>query len=484
MSADAPPSASTATRSTVDDLDIAYRVRGSDRAVLRDVSFRIGRGESFGLVGESGCGKSTVALALVDYLPRNGRVTRRLDRDRRPRPLRAERARRCAQLRASTVSMVYQDPRARSTRRSASAARWRRCSRSPGQRARRRSSGPRRRCGGCGSPTRQRDGALPASALGRHAAARRDRDGAGGRAGAADPGRADHRPRRHGRGGGARPGRGAARGVSTVAALHQPQPRRDRQDVRSRRRAVRRRAGRGGPGARGVHDPRHPYTVGLLRCIPRRGRRRTRAAGHHPGFPAAAGRDAPGLHLRRPLRARRGSLPRRAAADVRGRAGRGVALPFPRAGAPICPGPTPGEPDGRAGRARAASRCSAPATSARRSASPARRARAGRCRLEIRAGETLGLVGESGSGKTTLARRAARASSHRTRARRSRSTARRSRRTTAQAHRASRSRRCRSCSRTPTRRSTGGTACAGWSAARCPSSPACAARRATSGCSS
>jgi peptide/nickel transport system ATP-binding protein len=43
--------------------------------VLRGVSFAIERGRSYGLVGESGCGKSTVALGIVRYLPRNGRVT-------------------------------------------------------------------------------------------------------------------------------------------------------------------------------------------------------------------------------------------------------------------------------------------------------------------------------------------------------------------------------------------------------------------------
>ena len=53
------------------DLEIAYRVRGNDREVVRGVSFEIGKQESYGLVGESGCGKSTIALAAVSYLPRN-----------------------------------------------------------------------------------------------------------------------------------------------------------------------------------------------------------------------------------------------------------------------------------------------------------------------------------------------------------------------------------------------------------------------------
>ena len=57
------------------DLEIVYRVRGREREVVRGVSFTIGRQRSYGLVGESGCGKSTLALAAVRYLPRNGFVT-------------------------------------------------------------------------------------------------------------------------------------------------------------------------------------------------------------------------------------------------------------------------------------------------------------------------------------------------------------------------------------------------------------------------
>ena len=43
--------------------------------MLRGVSLQIAEGESYGLVGESGCGKSTAAFAALRYLPRNGRVS-------------------------------------------------------------------------------------------------------------------------------------------------------------------------------------------------------------------------------------------------------------------------------------------------------------------------------------------------------------------------------------------------------------------------
>ena len=94
---------------TVEHVDVSYRVRRREQAVLRDVSFRIGQGESFGLVGESGCGKSTMALAIVRYLARNGRVgagSIAIDGQdvlaMNEGPLR--------RMRANTVSMVYQEP--------------------------------------------------------------------------------------------------------------------------------------------------------------------------------------------------------------------------------------------------------------------------------------------------------------------------------------------------------------------------------------
>jgi peptide/nickel transport system ATP-binding protein len=93
----------------VEHLEVTYRVRGQDRAVVRDVSFSVGRRESYGLVGESGSGKSTVALALVRYLARNGRVSGGSISINGKNPL-AMSAAALRDMRARTVSMVYQEP--------------------------------------------------------------------------------------------------------------------------------------------------------------------------------------------------------------------------------------------------------------------------------------------------------------------------------------------------------------------------------------
>jgi peptide/nickel transport system ATP-binding protein len=91
------------------DLKVVYRVRGIDREVLRGVSLTIGRGETYGLVGESGCGKSTAALAVVGYLPSNGRVRSGSIKvsGREVVGLKGSELRR---LRARDISMVYQNP--------------------------------------------------------------------------------------------------------------------------------------------------------------------------------------------------------------------------------------------------------------------------------------------------------------------------------------------------------------------------------------
>jgi peptide/nickel transport system ATP-binding protein len=104
MSAVAAPPALKLT-----DLEVAYRVRGIWRPVLRGVSFEVAEGESYGLVGESGCGKSTAAFAVVRYLPRNGRVSSG-SITMAGEDLLAMSEETVRRWRTSRVSMVYQNP--------------------------------------------------------------------------------------------------------------------------------------------------------------------------------------------------------------------------------------------------------------------------------------------------------------------------------------------------------------------------------------
>jgi peptide/nickel transport system ATP-binding protein len=92
----------------VENLDVVYRTRGRDMQVLRGISFSIAPGESYGLVGESGCGKSTAALAALSALPRNGFVRGGAVRVA-GQPLASLDDTALRRLRAEQISMVYQD---------------------------------------------------------------------------------------------------------------------------------------------------------------------------------------------------------------------------------------------------------------------------------------------------------------------------------------------------------------------------------------
>ena len=102
-------SAPTRAALTVENLEVAYTVRGIPREVLRGVSFNVAPGEAYGLVGESGCGKSTTAYAALRYLPRNGRITAgRILVD--GSDITQFNTSQLQQFRATEASMVYQDP--------------------------------------------------------------------------------------------------------------------------------------------------------------------------------------------------------------------------------------------------------------------------------------------------------------------------------------------------------------------------------------
>lgn len=93
----------------VENLAIAYKVRGGEVEAVQNVAFEIHRGESMGIVGESGCGKSTVAWSIVNFLGRNGYVKRGSIKFL-GQELVGKAGEELRQLRGDQIAMVYQDP--------------------------------------------------------------------------------------------------------------------------------------------------------------------------------------------------------------------------------------------------------------------------------------------------------------------------------------------------------------------------------------
>jgi len=95
----------------IQDLNISFFTRKAEIPAVMDFSMKVLPGETMGLVGESGCGKSTVALGIMRYLGNNGRITsgsiKFLGRDMAT--LSEDELR---HIRGSKISMVYQEPMA------------------------------------------------------------------------------------------------------------------------------------------------------------------------------------------------------------------------------------------------------------------------------------------------------------------------------------------------------------------------------------
>ncbi len=93
----------------VEDLAVAYNVRGGEIEAVQNVGFEIHRGEAFGVVGESGCGKSTVAWSIVNFLGANGFVKRGSIKFL-GQELVGKGGEELRRLRGDQIAMVYQDP--------------------------------------------------------------------------------------------------------------------------------------------------------------------------------------------------------------------------------------------------------------------------------------------------------------------------------------------------------------------------------------
>jgi peptide/nickel transport system ATP-binding protein len=93
----------------VDGLNVDIATPRGTLHAVRDMSLQVGRGETLCLVGESGCGKSMTALALMGLLPST--ATRRVRRFVfEGENIAAAPAERLARLRGNRMAMVFQEP--------------------------------------------------------------------------------------------------------------------------------------------------------------------------------------------------------------------------------------------------------------------------------------------------------------------------------------------------------------------------------------
>jgi len=93
----------------VENLAIAYKIRGGEVEAVQSVSFEIARGEVYGIVGESGCGKSTVAWGILNFLGPNGYIKRGSIKFQ-GQELVGKKGEELRRLRGDQIAMVYQDP--------------------------------------------------------------------------------------------------------------------------------------------------------------------------------------------------------------------------------------------------------------------------------------------------------------------------------------------------------------------------------------
>ncbi len=94
-----------------ENLSISYFTRAGEIPAVIDFNLEVMPGEAVGLVGESGCGKSTVALGIMRYLGRNGRIVGGTVRFK-GRDLATMSDEELRRLRGSEIAMVYQEPMA------------------------------------------------------------------------------------------------------------------------------------------------------------------------------------------------------------------------------------------------------------------------------------------------------------------------------------------------------------------------------------
>ena len=201
----------------IEDLRITYQTKGGPVPAVRGVTMAVERGQVLGLAGESGCGKSTIAGAILRLPPSTTVVEGRIALDGEDILTLSP-----GRLRAVRWAAIHRVP-GRPTRAQPRAARLgsdRRGDHGARSGEREGGQGPGGGAVRAGRTAASTDQRLPARAVGRTEAARDDRDGAGLQSLAGDRRRADHGARRDGAGAGPEAHEGAPARSRSVDDLH------------------------------------------------------------------------------------------------------------------------------------------------------------------------------------------------------------------------------------------------------------------------
>src|SRR6478752_976434 len=94
---------------SVEDLHVRFWTRRGTVHAVNGITFDIAPGETLGIVGESGCGKSVTSLAILGLLSRNGRI----DSGKaifQGQDLVRQSDRALRSVRGKEIAMIFQDP--------------------------------------------------------------------------------------------------------------------------------------------------------------------------------------------------------------------------------------------------------------------------------------------------------------------------------------------------------------------------------------
>ena len=281
------------------------------------VTFSVEQGKTLGIVGESGCGKSVTMLTVMGLNSRRN-TTSSGEALFNGENLLTMKPSRLRDIRGDEVAMIFQDPMTSLNpvhsigKQLVEAVLLHKDVSKKEARAR----AVEALAGGRHPARRAAHRRLPAPVLGRHAAARDDRDGDDQRSRAPDRRRADDGARRDHAGADPQADEQAAGGPRDGDPHHHARPRRRRRDRRRRRRHVRGEDRGGGDGRLDLQPAAPPLHVGPARlaAAARHGRRApcadSRAA-------AVAAQPARRLPLQPPLPLRDGRVPAEAARAAR-----------------------------------------------------------------------------------------------------------------------------------------------------------------------